>query len=74
MNNNGYSYQVGKACIRALEADGWHHVATVLDDAGDGRVGMLFTKQDLKAYELKREFWLNKDTYKDLPLGTVAKL
>lgn len=50
-----------KAAKRALEAAGWIHVCSIMHSGGaSGNYGLCYLKNE-------ETFYLNKDTYKELP-------
>lgn len=63
-------YSEGKEAMRTLEARGWEHVYTLMsgNPTNNGEYGMLFIKiLPGKPDPITAKFWLNKDTFKNLP-------
>lgn len=58
------TYREGKRCMNALTAAGWTHIATLLksSDSKSTCYGMCYTRNG-------ERFWLNKDTFTDLPVA-----
>lgn len=47
--------------MQRLRDSGWEHVMSLMHADRDGDYGLLFTKEG-------RQFWLNIETYKSLPV------